>query len=99
MSSAPQPRSVRSRIELASRGMLTRLHKLPRLLVPAGTVLLIAIGAFAPLPLALVAFVVLFVFIAWVGYLSWPVVTLSGRLMRIAMLVLVVVLATLRSQT
>ena len=72
------------------------MHALPRLLVPLGTLVFIAIGAFAPLPYALVAFAVVFGFIGWIAYLSWPVVVLSGRLMRIAMLVLIFVLAVTR---
>lgn len=76
--------------------MLAQLHALPRLLVPAGTVVLIAIGAFAPLPYALLAFGVLFAFIAWIAYLSWPIVAFSGQLMRLAMLVLIVTLAASR---
>jgi hypothetical protein len=80
-------------VETASRPVLARLHALPRLLIPLGTVVLIAVGAFAPTPLALVAFAVLFVFIAWIAYLSWPAVPFSGRLMRLAMLALIVVLA------
>jgi hypothetical protein len=95
MSSAPssRPPSLRAQVETASRPVLARLHALPRLLIPLGTVVLIAVGAFAPAPLALVAFAVLFLFIAWIAYLSWPAVPFSGRLMRLAMLALIVVLA------
>jgi hypothetical protein len=73
--------------------VLARLHALPRLLVPVATLVLIAIGAFAPTPLSLVAFALLFGFIAWIAYLSWPVVPVSGRLLRLFMLVLIVALA------
>ncbi|MET0694817.1 MAG: DUF6703 family protein [Propionibacteriaceae bacterium] len=101
MSSAPtsQPGSLRTRIERTSRPLLVRLHALPRLLTPAATLVLIALGAFASVPIALAAFVVLFLFIAWIAYLSWPVVPTSGRLLRAAMLVLIIVLAVLRFQT
>jgi hypothetical protein len=101
MSSAPtsRPDSLRYRIERTSRPLLARLHALPRLLTPAATLVLIALGAFAPAPVALVAFVVLFLFIAWIAYLSWPIVPTSGRLLRLFMLVLIVVLAVLRFQT
>ncbi len=76
--------------------MLARIHAMPRLLVPIGTVVLIALGVFTPLPYCLVAFALLFVFIAWIAYLSWPVVPLSGRLMRLAMLALIIILAATR---
>ena len=98
MPSAPtsRPPSPRARIEDVSRPLLARLHALPRLLIPVATLVLVAIGAFAPAPVAMVAFVVLLGFIAWIAYLSWPAVPTSGRLMRLAMLVLVVVLAATR---
>jgi hypothetical protein len=96
---ASGPTSLRGRVETVSRPILTRLHTLPRLLVPAGTLLLIVVGAFAPMPYALAAFVLLFLFIAWIAYLSWPVVPVSGRLMRLAMLALVAVLAVVRSSS
>lgn len=92
----PRPAPLRTRIERVSRPVLTRLHALPRLLVPAATLVLIALGAFAPPALALVAFALLFVFIAWIAFLSWPVVPTSGRVTRVGMLVLIAVLAGLR---
>jgi hypothetical protein len=83
-------------VESASRPLLARLHALPRLLIPAATLVLVAVGAFAPPLVAVLAFALLFCFIAWIAYLSWPAVPTSGRLMRLAMLVLIVVLALLR---
>ena len=98
MPSAPStsPRSLRAQIEGVSRPALARLHALPRLLIPLATIALIASGAFAPPPVALAAFALLFLFIAWIAYLSWPVVPASGRLMRLFMLVLIIALALLR---
>jgi hypothetical protein len=97
MPTAPTPpsRSLRTQVETASRPALARLHGLPRLLIPLATLVLVAIGAFASAPLSLLAFAVLFVFIAWIAYLSWPAVPTSGRIMRLAMLVLIVALAWL----
>jgi hypothetical protein len=91
-----RPVTLRSQVEATSRPLLARLHALPRLLIPLGTLLLVVVGAFAPAPVASVAFAVLFCFIAWIAYLSWPAVPVSGRLMRLAMLALIVVLAALR---
>lgn len=92
----PSQPNVRSQVETVSRPILARLHALPRVLVPIGTLALVAVGAFAPMPIALIAFAIVLVFIAWIAYLSWPVVPVSGRLMRLAMLVLLVVLAATR---
>lgn len=93
---AQQQVTLRQQVEAKSRPLLSRLHALPRLMIPIATVALIAIGAFTPMPYALVAFAVIFVFIAWIAYLSWPVVSACGRLMRLAMLALIVVLAVTR---
>lgn len=97
MSPAPstRPSPLRARVEAASRPALARLHALPRLLIPLATLVLIAVGAFAPAPVALVAFALVFAFVAWIAYLSWPVVPVSGRLLRLAMLALIVALALL----
>jgi hypothetical protein len=98
MSSTPtsRPDPLRARVETVSRPVLARLHALPRLLVPVSTLVLIAVGAFAPAPVSLLAFALLFLFVAWIAYLSWPVVPASGRVMRLAMLLLIVVLAVVR---
>ena len=95
MPSAPtsRPVTLRARIETASRPVLARLHGLPRLLIPLCTLLLVVVGAFAPTPVAVLAFTVLFLFIAWIAYLSWPAVPVGGRLSRLAMLALILVLA------
>jgi hypothetical protein len=100
MPSAPASpsRSLRRQVEHASLPVMARLHALPRLVTPLATLVLIVVGAFAPIPVALVAFGLLFLFVAWIAYLSWPVVPGSGRVMRLAMLLLIAVLAGLRLQ-
>lgn len=94
--SLPGQRTLRSQVESASRPLLLRLHALPRLLIPIGTLVLIGIGAFTPMPYALIAFGIAFVFVAWIAYLAWPAVPWSGRLIRLAMLALLVALAAVR---
>jgi hypothetical protein len=47
-------------------------------------------GLSAPLPYALPALAVAAAFIAWLAYLSWPVLSSGGRLLRITMVCLVV---------
>lgn len=96
--SSPQsrPGTFRHQVESVSRPLLVRLHQQPRLVVPIVTVVLVVVGVLAPVPVALVSLAVIFVFIAWIGYISWPAVPVGGRLMRIAMLALVVVLAGTR---
>lgn len=80
----------RAEVERVSRPLLVRIHAWPRWIVPVATVLLVVVGALAPLPVALPALVIVFCFVAWIGYLSWPAVPPSGRLLRVIMLVLIV---------
>ncbi len=97
MSSATAGGSLRARVEDASRPLLTRLHALPSMLVPLGTVALIAIGVLAPLPVGLVALGVVLVFIGWIGYLSWPVASIGGKLWRLLIVALIITLGVVRS--
>ena len=86
----------RSSVERNSRPLLIRLHALPRPLVPAATLVLVLVGVLAPPAVGLLALGLVAVFVAWVTYLSWPAVPASGRLVRVAMLGLVGVLAVTR---
>ena len=87
---------MRQRIETSSRPVLVRLHRLPRLVVPLVTVLLFVIGALAPVAVGLTALAVALVFMTWIAYLSWPAVDTTGRLLRLAMLTLIIFLAASR---
>lgn len=91
-----QPTTLRKRVETVSRPWLLRLSSLPRPVVLIGTLALVVIGFLAPLPAALPALIVVFAFVAWIAYLSWPAVTAGGKVARIAMLGLIVLLAATR---
>lgn len=69
---------------------------MPKAVVPLGTVVLVVIGLFAPLPIALPALALVFVFFTWIAYLSWPIVSTGGKVMRGVMLGLVVAMAASR---
>jgi hypothetical protein len=88
--------TLRQQVERTSKPLLLRLHRLPRLVVPLATIALVLVGVLAAPAAGLVALAVVAVFVTWIAYLSWPVVSGSGRLMRVAMIVLVVVLALTR---
>lgn len=92
-SSAPTPRS---QVERTSRPLLLRLHAWPRPVLPLLTVVLVMAGVLAPAAVGLVALVVVALFVSWIAYLSWPAVSGPGRLVRIAMVALVVGLALTR---
>lgn len=80
----------RTQVEQVSRPLLVRLHALPRPVVPIATLVLVAVGALAPTPVALVALAIVFCFVAWIAYLSWPAVPTSGRVLRVVMLALII---------
>ena len=93
----PTARSgTRKRIEDASRPTLVRLSAMPKLLIPLGTLILVAIGLFGPLPVALLALALVFGFFLWIAYLSWPVVSTGGKVLRGVMLGLVIAMAASR---
>ena len=87
---------TRKQVEDASRPTLVKLSSLPRLVVPLGTLVLVALGLFAPLPIALPALALIFFFFAWIAYLSWPVVPTGGKVLRGVMLGLVLAMAVSR---
>ena len=94
--SRPATTGNRKLVEDASRPLLVRLSAMPRLVVPLGTLVLVAIGLFAPLPIALPALALIFFFFAWIAYLSWPVVPTGGKVLRGVMLGLVLAMAVSR---
>jgi hypothetical protein len=94
---APTPVSpLRARVEQVSQPLLERLHAAPSMVVPLITIVLIAIGVLAPLPIGLVALALVLLFVGWIAYLSWPVASTGGRIWRVLILALLVTLAVVR---
>ena len=91
---APGP--LRARVEGVSRPLLVCLGRLPRQAVPLGTVVLFAVAILAPAPVAVVALAVIALFLLWLTFLAWPAVGVGGKLMRVTMVGLVVVLGLTR---
>jgi hypothetical protein len=96
MPAGPRTPTLRASVERTTRPLLLRLHALPRVVVPLGTVALVAVGALAPPVVGLVALLVVALFVLWISYLSWPVVPPSGRVVRVVMVGLVVALGLTR---
>jgi hypothetical protein len=95
--STPAPsNSLRSRIEDASRPLLQRLHAMPQPVVPLVTIVLIAVGVLAPLPVGLVALGLVLLLVGWIAYLSWPVASVGGKLWRLLILALIVAMGVVR---
>jgi len=93
---AAAPSSLRARLEGASRPLLVRLTALPKQVVPLATVVLFAVAVLAPAPVAVVALVVIGLFLVWLTFLAWPAVGAGGKVLRLAMVGLVVVLGLTR---
>ncbi len=87
---------LRSKIEHASAPVIERLNTLPRVAAFLGVLALMAAGAFVPrfgyLFTSLVA-----AFLGWLIYLTWPRLTGPEKLMRIAVLALVVALVVMQA--
>jgi hypothetical protein len=88
----------RSVVSERSREMLLRLSRLPALVIPGVVLVLMLVGLGAPLVFALPALGVIALFVAWLAYLSWPVLDTRGRLTRGLMLAIVVGSAVARTQ-
>jgi small-conductance mechanosensitive channel len=73
------------------------MARLPMWVIPAVILLLMVVGLSAPLVYAVPALVVVAMFMGWLAYLSWPVLTPRGRLLRVVMIVLVAGSVTARS--
>ena len=61
-----------------------------------GPLALLILGFFLPIAPGLLALALFFLYTAWLAYLSWPRTDLRARLIRVAMLLLVIGLIVLR---
>lgn len=90
------PNTVRHRIDQASLPLMTRLSGLPRL-VPFLILLALLVGGFLiGGPAGFVLMGLAAIFVGWVLYLSWPRLSGSERVMRLAVLLLVVAMAVVQ---
>ena len=87
------PNTLRPSIERASLPLITRLSRLPRsvpfLLMLAPLVAGVVIGG----PVGFVLMSLAALFVGWILYLSWPRLSGSERIMRLAVLLLAVAMA------
>jgi hypothetical protein len=95
--SSNQPVSpFRARVARASYPYIARLHEMPRWTLPGVSLVLVLIGAFAPPVAAVPTLIVLAVLLAWLGYLSWPAVSTTSRLLRVFAVLVIVFFAISR---
>ena len=89
---APAARSgFRARVEEVSHPLLVRLSRLPKLAIPLLTVAVLAVGVLAPPAVGIPALLLVALWMAWLGYLSWPVVSTGQKLMRLATVAILLV--------
>jgi hypothetical protein len=87
---------VRHTVEKRSAPVLVVLSRQPRLAVPLASLLLL-IGGFAlPPAMGVACLAVLLTFLAWLTYLSWPVLIGQARAVRAGTITLVAVAAVSR---
>lgn len=87
------PNTLRHRINQASLPLMTRLSRLPKLVPFLILLTLLVGGVLVGGPVGFVLMSVAALFVAWVLYLSWPRLTSSERVMRVAVLLLAVAMA------
>ena len=75
---------------------MTRLSRLPRLVPFLILIALLVGGMLIGGPTGFVLMAVAAVFVAWVLYLSWPALSSSERIMRLAVLLIAVALAVVQ---
>ena len=90
------PNSVRQRIDHASLPLMTKLSQLPRLVPFLILLALLVGGVLIGGPAGFVLMALAAVFVAWVLYLSWPALSSSERIMRLAVLLIAVALAVVQ---
>ena len=90
------PNTLRASVERASLPLITRLSQLPRA-VPFLLMLgLLVAGVVIAGPVGFVLMAVAATFVGWILYLSWPRLSGTERIMRLAVLLLAVALAVVQ---
>ena len=91
------PSQFRSMIERRSAPLLLALRGLPGWVPFLALLALVLGGLFAPPPLGAALLAALALIIGWLTYLAWPALAPPGRLLRLAMLALVLVAVARRA--
>lgn len=91
--------SARSRatVTSGSRPALAMLSRLPTWLVPGVVLALVLVGLFAPPGVGVPALALVALFVGWLGYLSWPVLPVAGKGLRVGVFIVVVAVAVGRA--
>jgi hypothetical protein len=79
---------MRGTVSGRSRATLVVMSRLPLWVIPALMLALMVVGLSAPLPYAVPALLIVGAFIGWLAFLSWPVLPVRGRALRLVMVAL-----------
>jgi hypothetical protein len=93
----PGASDARRRIERSSARPLVWLHQQPVWLPPLVVALLLVVGLAVPGWLGAAALVLVAAFLGWLAALSWPQTSTGGRLLRVAAVAGVLVVAVLQA--
>lgn len=88
--------ATRTQVNRRSYGLLSRLHAMPRWIVPAFTVALVLAGMFSPPVIGGLCLLVVAAFLLWLAYLAWPELPRSGRFSRLLIIGIVAGVAIAR---
>ncbi|MCF6468953.1 hypothetical protein FAF44_11220 [Nonomuraea sp. MG754425] len=93
----PGATGLRKTVERRSAVPMTFLFtQVPRWVTPVVLVILLLAGFAAANPLGGLAVLPVLAFVGWLAYLSWPSLGAGGKVMRVAMLTFLVLLAATR---
>lgn len=97
MSANQGPGGVRAEIERRSATPLVFLHKLPRAVLAILLAALLVAGLAASGWVAAIPLLLMAAFLGWFAYLSWPALDPMGRVMRVLILVVLLMLTGARA--
>lgn len=93
---APPQGDFRRRLERASAPVLLSIHRLHRLVIPVLLAVFLVLGLWLPWRIAAVLVLFDALFLAWLLALSWPLLSVRGRVLRLATVAALVLAAVLR---
>jgi hypothetical protein len=70
-------------LETVSAPLLTKLHLMPRWIFPVLTTAILLLGLFIAGPIGAIFLVFLVIMLTWLLILSWPVISVGSRLIRV----------------
>ncbi|GIH98494.1 DUF6703 family protein [Planobispora takensis] len=88
----PGATGLRQKIERLSAAPLVFLFQLPRWIAPALLVILLLVGFAVQSVWGGLAALVVAAFVGWLAYMSWPSLSVRGRILRVALLTFLLLL-------